>query len=145
MSPPKVFSPNWVCDKSEVHNTKDETHMTSAECPVDVDVLDTLRELADEDTPDFFTDLIQSYTDDAMRLGGELLKAIAANDVELVARTAHTLKSSSGNVGAGELASLCASIEAQARSHKNLDSVAEKAEKVTAELKAVVTYLSTLI
>ena len=119
--------------------------MTSAECPVDVDVLDTLRELADEDTPDFFTELIESYTDDAARLGRELLEAIAANDVELVARTAHTLKSSSGNVGAGNLAGLCSGIEAQARSHNNLDSVSEKAERVTAELKAVVTYLSTLI
>ncbi|MBT6432693.1 MAG: Hpt domain-containing protein [Deltaproteobacteria bacterium] len=124
---------------------KEENHMTSAECPVDVDVLDTLRELADEDTPDFFTDLIESYVDDASRLGGELLQAIAAQDVELVARTAHTMKSSSGNVGAGKLASHCAAIEAQARTHNNLDSVSEKAEHVTAELKAVVTYLSTLI
>ena len=119
--------------------------MTSAECPVDVDVLDTLRELADEDTPDFFTDLIQSYNDDAARLGRELLEAIDANDVELVARTAHTLKSSSGNIGAGNLANLCSAIEAQARSHNTLDSVAEKADLVTAELKAVVTYLSTVI
>ena len=124
---------------------KEENHMTSAECPVDVDVLDTLRELADEDTPDFFTDLIESYVDDAARLGRELHQAIAADDVELVARTAHTLKSSSGNVGAGKLASLCSAIEAQARGHNNLDSVAEKAEKVAAELKVVLTYLSTLI
>ena len=119
--------------------------MTSDECPVDVDTLDTLRELADEDTPDFFTDLVESYVADATRLGQQLLEAIAAADVERVARTAHTLKSSSGNIGAGKLAGLCASIESEARSQNSLAGAAENAEKVTEELKAVVAYLSTQI
>ncbi len=119
--------------------------MTASDCPVDVDILDTLRELADEDTPDFFTDLVESYVADATRLGQELIDAVAAQDIEKVARTAHTLKSSSGNIGAGNLAGLCAGIESQARSQKTLDGTAEKADQVDKELKLVVAYLSTQI
>ncbi len=119
--------------------------MTASDCPVDVDILDTLRELADEDTPDFFTDLVESYVADATRLGQELLEAIATEDLERVARTSHTLKSSSGNIGAGNLAGLCAGIESQARSQNSLEGAAEKGQQVAAELKLVVAYLSTQI
>lgn len=119
--------------------------MTASDCPVDVDILDTLRELADEDTPDFFTDLVESYVADATRLGQDLLDAVAAQDLEKVARTSHTLKSSSGNIGAGKLAGLCAAIESQARSHNSLDGAEDKANQVAAELKLVVAYLGTQI
>ena len=119
--------------------------MTASDCPVDVDILDTLRELADEDTPDFFTDLVESYVADATRLGQELNEAMIAQDIEKVARTSHTLKSSSGNIGAGNLAGLCASIENKARSHNTLDGTAEAARQVTEELKSVEAYLSSLI
>ena len=119
--------------------------MTASDCPVDVDILDTLRELADEDTPDFFTDLVESYVDDATRLGNELIEAIDAQDIEKVARTSHTLKSSSGNIGAGNLAGLCAGIESKARSQNTLDGAAEAGQRVTEELKSVVAYLSSLI
>ncbi len=119
--------------------------MTASDCPVDVETLDTLRELADEDTPDFFTDLVESYIADATRLGRELQEALAAEDVERVARTTHTMKSSSANIGAGKLAGLCASIESEARSKNSLVGAKEKASQVAEELKAVVAYLSTQI
>ena len=119
--------------------------MTASDCPVDVDILDTLRELADEDTPDFFTDLVESYVADASRLGKELIDAIEAQDIEKVARTSHTLKSSSGNIGAGNLAGLCAGIESKARSQKTLDGAPAAGRLVTEELKSVVAYLSSLI
>ena len=118
---------------------------TEGDCPVDVDILDTLRELADEDTPDFFTDLVQSYIADAAQLGEQLTQAVADQDIETVARSAHTLKSSSGNVGAGNLAGLCATIENQARTHQNLEGAEQGAQNVAAELKVVIAYLSSLI
>ena len=48
--------------------------MSSSDCPVDVDTLDMLRELADEDNPEFFEELMESYVGDAQNLAANLEK-----------------------------------------------------------------------
>lgn len=114
-------------------------------CPVDEATLDILRELADEDTPDFFSDLLESFLQDATRLGNELGQAVAAQDLELVARISHTLKSSSGNIGATKLAGLCADLESRARTDRSLNQAEESSTKISAELTSVTTYLRSLL
>ncbi len=94
--------------------------MSAEESPVDVDTLDMLRELADEDNPDFFEDIIQSYVGDAANLMEGLRTGAASADIDLIARSAHTLKSSSANLGANDLAALCANLERRARTEPNL-------------------------
>lgn len=74
-----------------------------------------LREITGDDVG-FLDDLIDTYLEDgevqleAMRLAG------STDDAEAMIRPAHSLKSSSANVGATGLTELCRALEADARS-----------------------------
>lgn len=86
-----------------------------------------LREITGDDL-DFLDELVDTYLDDgevqleAMRLAG------TADDAEAMIRPAHSLKSSSANVGAMGLTELCRALEADARS----GIIPNAADRVTA-------------
>lgn len=86
--------------------------------------LDALLELVGGDV-DSLHELIQSYIDEAPVLSQNLTNGLS--DVELLGRTAHTLKSSSRDFGALALNDLCLTLERQAKS----DSLVEEADQVT--------------
>ena len=112
--------------------------------PVDDEVLDMLRELADEDNPDFFEDLMVNFIADAERLGKSILEAAAADDKPLLSRQAHTLKSSSSNIGAGGLAEISSFFEDIGRSNGDLTGTEGKQARFKAELEAVIQYLHSI-
>ena len=118
--------------------------MSASDCPVDVETLDMLRELADEDNPDFFEELMESYMGDAKTLAENLQEGARNADLDLMARSAHTLKSSSANIGANGLAALCAELERRTRTETSIPDAPDRANEITASLEVVLKFIANL-
>jgi HPt (histidine-containing phosphotransfer) domain-containing protein len=90
---------------------------------------------------EFMGELIDTYVDDADGQLAALRTAAAAGDAAAMLRPAHTLKSSSANIGAMHLAEHCRTIEADARTGHvpdavaRVDAVAEALAAATADLE----------
>jgi CheY-like chemotaxis protein/HPt (histidine-containing phosphotransfer) domain-containing protein len=83
---------------------------------IDPKALQVLRALQKPGRPDVLTRVVDMFNLDAPRLLSAMRNAIAANDADALQRAAHTLKSTSANVGAMLLAAYCREIEQLARS-----------------------------
>lgn len=83
--------------------------------PLDVEALQALRDLQRPGRPDVLTRVIDLFVLDAPRLVAAMLAAIASNDADALRHAAHTLKSTSANVGASSLSTNCREIEQLAR------------------------------
>ncbi|MFI5292996.1 MAG: Hpt domain-containing protein [Candidatus Limnocylindrales bacterium] len=75
----------------------------------------------------FVDELIDTYLDDAVVQLQAMGQAAAEGDAEAMIRPAHSLKSSSANVGAMAVTEACRSLEADARSGTIDDAVARVA------------------
>ena len=104
--------------------------------PLDRKVLEDLRELGGPDNPGFLDEMIGVYLKQAHELLGSASAALLERDPEALARAAHTLKGSSGNLGARGMRHLCARLEALARAG-GLEGGPELLEALNAELKEV--------
>ena len=91
--------------------------------------------------PKFMSDITTLFREDALVRLHDLRDAVAADDGEQLARAAHALKSSSGNVGAKRLYTLCAAIEENARAGK-MAGARDLVEQVAAELDVAVAALT---
>ena len=74
-----------------------------------------LRELQPPDMPDVVSDLIAAFVTDSTARMAHLLRAAAAGDLAAVLLEAHTLKGSSGPIGATELPKAAGAVEQAAR------------------------------
>lgn len=86
----------------------------------DVDVLDRqilsqLRELENADDPHLVSRVLKLYLDESPKLVEKLKQAVQQKEMREIELTAHTLKSSSANIGATALAGLCSEIHAAIR------------------------------
>ena len=72
----------------------------------------------------FVDELIDTYIDDASVQLEAMRLAAAAEDADAMVRPAHSLKSSSANVGATAVTELCRSLETDGRSGAIEDAVA---------------------
>ena len=81
---------------------------------LDQTMLEELREIAGDET----TRIITIFLEDAPRLIGTLEKAAAVPDLDAMRDAAHTLKSSSANVGAMALSAAAKRVELGARARK---------------------------
>jgi two-component system sensor histidine kinase/response regulator len=88
---------------------KDEVHFKSA--PIDLSVLNTLRDLQVEGKPDILERVVTAYLKSSGPLIAEMREALAANDVTVMQNVAHSLKSSSANVGAAKLSEINRELE----------------------------------
>jgi CheY-like chemotaxis protein len=87
----------------------------------------TLHEAASDiggEDEDFLIELIDSYLENSKLLLQDLQHSNAVHDFAVMLRTAHSFKSSSGMIGADNLASLCRDLETNLRqqNYQNLDS-----------------------
>jgi two-component system sensor histidine kinase/response regulator len=73
---------------------------------------------------EFVDELIDTYLDDAVVQLEAMRQAAASGDVEAMVRPAHSLKSSSANVGAVAVTEACRSLEADGRAGTIDDAVA---------------------
>ncbi len=86
---------------------------------VDRKALDTIRALQRKGKPDLLARVINVYLEDSLRLLEALRQALSQDDRVALKRQAHTLKSSSANVGALRLAALCKELEAAQQGEPN--------------------------
>jgi len=114
---------------------------------IDERAIDALVDNAGGDT-EFAQMLIDTFLDEVRVQLEELRAAAGAGDLEVVHRTAHTLKSNAATFGASELSELCAELErgARERSLSDAPSVVAAIERLVArasrELSAIRTRLS---
>ena len=79
---------------------------------LDPGVIAGLRELGGEEDPGLLVELIDLFLADAPAHLERLAESLAHGDAGGLERSAHTLKSSSANIGALYLSSLCRQLEA---------------------------------
>jgi HPt (histidine-containing phosphotransfer) domain-containing protein len=79
---------------------------------------------------DGFAGLLETFIADSAAKIERLREGLAKGDSDLVRRSAHSLKGSSGNLGANIMADLCLRLEEQARDEdlRGLHSVLEQLE-----------------
>lgn len=89
---------------------------------INMETIESLRELGGDDDPGLVLELIDLYLQDAPDRINEIKQALETADFDLLERAAHTLKSSSANIGALGLSSMCAELEALARTNEVSDA-----------------------
>ena len=86
---------------------------TMSDQPIDMNVINELRDVMEEE----FTSVIESYLSNVPPLYSELRNAAVAEDVAGMVNPAHSLKSSSANVGAMTVSETAKTIEMAARNN----------------------------
>ncbi|MDJ0651256.1 MAG: ATP-binding protein [Xenococcaceae cyanobacterium MO_188.B19] len=95
---------------------------------LDIQVLDSLRELAGIKAPDLINKIVKQYFEDSPGKLKAIAKAAEEKDAEALSKAAHGLRSSSANLGAIRVAELCKTIENIGRTGTTadtLDSIAQ--------------------
>jgi HPt (histidine-containing phosphotransfer) domain-containing protein len=85
---------------------------------IDPRVIQGLRDLGGEDEPGLLAELIKIFLEDAPQRMKDITEGLASGDLGRVERGAHTLKSSSANIGALALSDLCRVIVEKARAKR---------------------------
>lgn len=104
-----------VSDKSESAAAVSSTEQPGENSPIDFQILHSLRELDDEEDPDFLGDLIKIYLSDAPQHLATMKEAIFMGDANSLKLASHTLKSSSANLGALSFSEVCKELESMSR------------------------------
>ena len=108
------------------------------------DVLDTqLLEELKMVMEDEFTALMDTFLSESARQFAEAQGAWQSNDLDALRRHAHSLKGSSGNVGATGLQALCADLEHSARDGV-VDAIPGLIDQVSLQLEEVSTAVRAL-
>jgi HPt (histidine-containing phosphotransfer) domain-containing protein len=97
---------------------------------LDRKVLDQLRKVLTNGKPELLSRVINLYLAESPKLVQKLRQAALASDAPEIARSAHSLKSSSGNVGAKLLSRYCEDVEACVR---RADT--EEARRIVAQIE----------
>jgi two-component system sensor histidine kinase/response regulator len=104
--------------------------------PLHRDVLEGLKELSRGENDPFFTDLLRTFLSHAPRRIASIGQALRDQDSERVCTEAHTLKGSSGNLGAFRLQALCLEIESCGR-RNTLEHASEPLASLISEMERV--------
>jgi len=98
---------------------------------LDMSVVEELLSFADDGDPELLLDLIQMFLDDSPTKIKSITEGSATGDFDKMERASHSLKGSSGNLGARLLQEACEQMQLASRSHK-----LEEARKITTQLVA---------
>jgi len=82
---------------------------------LDISAIEAVRQLDPDGQDRLLSRLIALYRDDSSQLLADMENGLRTSDAEIVARAAHTLKSSSANLGAANVAAIARIIETAAR------------------------------
>ncbi len=97
---------------------------------LDQNALKDLLEMAGDDAYDMIADIIDCYLEDSPHHLQQLDEGLKDNNAKLLAHVAHTLKSSSGSLGAKHLSQLCQELENLGKSE-----ILEKTEDLVTQIK----------
>lgn len=125
LTPPSPLKPSAGSAPSEPPDKVD---------PLNRETLENLRQLSDESDPGFLRDLIDLFLNDSGLLMEQIEVCTAAGNAPDVQHAAHTIKGSSGNLGALQLSKLCLEVEQLAK--KGLFSV-EAVVRLRSEYESV--------
>jgi HPt (histidine-containing phosphotransfer) domain-containing protein len=112
--------------------------------PIDDATFANLVEMTGGDLA-FVDELVDTYLEEGQRLVADLQAAAAAGSVEEMVRPAHSMKSSSLNVGALELGAVCRALEEEARGGQVEDPAARAAAVETGFAEARAELLAELL
>ena len=99
---------------------------------LDRSVLDRIRALQQPNTPSVLAQVIDIYLEDSPEMIEALKQALYGGDMDVLTETAHSLKSSSANLGASRLSSLCKELELRGKTG-NHEDLAALVERIDAE------------
>jgi CheY-like chemotaxis protein/HPt (histidine-containing phosphotransfer) domain-containing protein len=116
----------------------------TAPSPIDGKALDNIRALQPPGGPDLLSRVIGLYLSGSPKLLRDLREAAQRGDADAIRMAAHTLKSSSANLGAVMLSSLCKEMEARAREGP-IGDAAEAVAGIEAEYGKVKVFLEELV
>ena len=119
--------------------------MTSSEPGdvLDMNVIDSLRELGGDSDPDLLVELIDLFLADAPQHVEVIEAALESGDAKALEHAAHSLKSSCANIGALQMSSLCFDLEVMGREQRIEDrpemasEIRERFSSVQAALSAI--------
>jgi CheY-like chemotaxis protein len=104
-----------VSEKSKSAAALSSSEQPGENSPIDFHILHNLRELDDEEDPDFLGELIKIYLSDAPQHIATMKEAISLGDADSLKLASHTLKSSSANLGALSFSEVCKELESISR------------------------------
>jgi HPt (histidine-containing phosphotransfer) domain-containing protein len=114
---------------------------SSAQAPeiLDMRVIESLKELGGEDDPGLVLELVGMFLQDAPLRMREIETSLVSGDIGTLERAAHTLKSSSANIGASRLSASCKAMEELARkkTFEGLPSLVRQSLQSWSELETV--------
>jgi two-component system sensor histidine kinase/response regulator len=147
----KTWLPNTVKNEVEVNKSHDGEfpRLDSAntqpvdkdDSPIDKSALDRIKAVQQPGMPDLVEKVINLYINDAQSLYHNIQEAVGKRDPQALSKAAHSLKSSSANVGAIKLASLCKELETLGRTN-TIDNAQDIVSQMDSEYKRVIDKLS---
>jgi HPt (histidine-containing phosphotransfer) domain-containing protein len=96
---------------------------------LDMSVVEELLSFSDDGDPELLLDLIQMFLDDGPCKVAAVQEGLAKGDFDQAERAAHSLKGSSGNLGAQLLQNVCEEMQLATRQHR-LDESRRLAEQL---------------
>lgn len=103
---------------------------------IDLRKIEELKELVDDDDPDFFIELLKDYMNNSEENLKAIRYAIQAKDTITVVKTAHILKGASSNIGAVNMTELSKQLEHLGR-EEILEGAVELIDRLDVELVEV--------
>ena len=103
---------------------------------IDLRKIEELKELVDDDDPDFFIELLKDYMNNSEENLKAIRYAIQAKDNVTVVKTAHILKGASCNIGAVNMTELSKQLEHLGR-EEILEGAVELIDRLDVELVEV--------
>ena len=103
---------------------------------IDFSILEQFCELLGENGKNEARELVNLYLQDAPEQIKTMQDSLEANEIEIFKRAAHTFKSSSANVGASGIQTLCQSMENEATTG-NLDTLKTPLTEVITQFQQV--------
>ena len=101
--------------------TSDAAREDGEEPVLDHGVLDRIRDIQQPGAPSVLARLIGVYLEDAVSMIGALKQALETGDIAALVETAHSLKSSSANLGASRLSTVCKELELRGKAGSDQD------------------------
>jgi two-component system sensor histidine kinase/response regulator len=103
---------------------------------LDPAALQKLAELEPDRETDLVNRVVEAYLSSSTQIAAEVVAGAAAGDLERMAAAAHKLKSSSAQVGAMKLSSLCKEVEAAGRAG-SVEGLTALVDQISDELESV--------